>query len=225
MYGPIDDTRIEECASCERRFDLNFPARMKRYQKLHRQEQLHLWPCGFLEREFYQLGSFYELYDMPWDNAPCEVFFHSEECEEAYLRSGSFDYTECESCGRMVCEQNPANGWMVQFRDHADLGYICLKCYETEILENGQPYSDFEGSKISGGMFFSGDNHEPRDAGFDEVPDFVDYFVNGSDRARQYNRHALSLIDSGHKIITGYERLAIGGLEGYITMFKKSDTC
>lgn len=217
----IRDARIEECASCLREFDLNFPTRMKRYQQLHRQEQLHLWPCGFLHRKFYPIGLHEELYDTPWDDKPREVFFHREECEEAYCRSGSFDYIDCESCGRRVCEQNPRNGWHVQFRDHADLGYICLRCYEKEILDNGQPRIDFEGNRIGGGMFFSSDNHEPRGAGFEEVPDFTDYFVNSSEEAARYNRHALDLFDTGQKVITAYERLAIGGLEGYITMMSK----
>jgi len=222
LFGPIHDAKLEQCASCERRFDTNFYKRMERYQKLHAGEQLHLWPCGFLERDFsYAPYIFADLYDTPWEEKAREAFFHSAECEETYCRSGSFDYIECESCNRIVCEQNPRNGWHVQFRDHADLGYICLRCYETEILANGQPREDFEGNKIHGGMSFSGDNHEPNDAGFEEVTGFVDYFINGSETVRPYNSHALSLIDSGHKVITGYERLAIGGLEGYVTMFAK----
>ncbi|MGH7771438.1 MAG: hypothetical protein ACREQA_04305 [Candidatus Binatia bacterium] len=219
---PIRDALVKECASCERRFDLNFYKRMERYQQLHEAEQLHLWPCGFLERDLsYAPYIWAELYDTPWDQKPREAFFHNQECEEAYCRSGSFDYIDCESCGGTVCEQNPANGWHVQFRDHADLGYICLRCYETEILTNGQPREDFDSGRIHGGMFFSWDNHEPKDGGFDEVPGFEDYFVNGPETVIRYNRHALSLVDSGHKVVTGYERLAIGGLEGYITMFAK----
>lgn len=217
----IRDAKLAECDSCDREFDLNFPARMQRYQKLHRREQMHFWPCVFLTRKYYPIGSFAELYDTPWESSPRRVFFHSDECEEAYTRSGSFDYIDCEGCGRTVCEQNPRNGWMAQFRDHADLGYVCLKCYETEILENGQPRVDFQGNRIGGGMFFSGDNHEPLNTGFESVPDFTDYFVNSSEEAARYNRHALDLFDTGQKVLTAYERLAIGGLEGYITMMSK----
>ncbi|MCI0724478.1 MAG: hypothetical protein L0338_36770 [Acidobacteria bacterium] len=221
-FGLIRDARIEECAACERKFDLNYYRRMEGYQTLHAGEQLHFWPCGLLERDFSSVPYVWaDLHDTPWDRGPREVFFHNERCEEAYCLSGSFDYIDCESCGRTVCEQNPANGWHVQFREHVDLGYVCLRCYETEILSNGQPREDFEGSKIDGGMFFSWGNLEPKGAGFEEVTGFVDYFVNGAETAKPFNRHALSLIDSGLKVITGYERLAIGGLEGYITMFAK----
>ncbi|MDA2912537.1 hypothetical protein MYX77_01005 [Acidobacteriia bacterium AH_259_A11_L15] len=219
---PIHDARIEECASCERRFDINFPKRMQKYQELHRNKQLHLWPCGFLDKGFYPTSIFAELYDTPWEDKPREVFFHSDECEEVYCRSGSFDYTECETCDRQVCEQNPRNGWMLQFRKHTDLGYICLCCYQDEILKNGQPRSDFEGHTIDGGMFFSYGNTEAQDAGFEEVPEFIDYFIRSADDVRPYNQHALKLIDTGHKVISGYERLAIGGLEGYVTMMSKA---
>lgn len=220
-FGPITDAKLEECAACEKEFDLNFPARMKRYQKLHKREQLHLWPCGFLQRKYHPIGVMRELYDTPWDDQPKTRFFHSDECEEAYTKSGSFDYVDCEGCGRTVCEQNTRNGWMVQFKDHADLGYVCLRCYEEEILKNGQSRSDFEGTRIKGGMFFSSDNREPKGKGFEEVSEFKDYFVNGPETAKPYNKHALSLIDSGHRVTTAYERLAIGGLEGYITMMSK----
>lgn len=222
QFGPIQDAKIEECASCDCSFDVNFYERMQKYQELHAGEQLHFWPCRFLERDFgYAPYIHAELYDTPWDKEPREAFFHNEQCEETYCRSGSFDYVWCEGCSRQICEQNPRNGWHLQFRDHSNLGYVCLRCYEADILANGQPREDFEGSSIHGGMFFSWDNHEPKEAGFEEVPGFMDYFVNGSEAAKHYNTRAMSLIDSGHKVITGYERLAIGGLEGYITMMTK----
>lgn len=51
----------------------------------------------------------------------------------------------------------------------------------------------------------------------------MDYFVNGAESAKRYNRKALELVDSGNKVLTAYERLAIGGLEGYITMMSKQE--
>ncbi len=220
---PLDDCLIKECSSCERRFDVNFASRMREYQKLHRREQPHLFgECGFLMRKFYDRGLTAELYNTPWEKKPRNVWFCSEGCEESYCRSGSFDYVICTSCDREVCQQNPVNGWHVQFRNHEDLGYICLRCYEGEILKNGQPRSDFEGNQMKGGMFFSRGNLEAEDAGFEEVMGFRNYFVNGREHILKYNRTALDLIDSGHKVITGFERLRIGGLEGYVTMMYKS---
>lgn len=103
----------------------------------------------------------------------------------------------------------------MQFRDHADLGWICLRCYQNEILDNGQPRTDYEGSRIHGGMFFSYGNPESRARGFDAVDGFSDYFVNSRTAAERYNSKTLALVDSGHVVLTAYERLAIGGLEGY----------
>jgi hypothetical protein len=71
-------------------------------------------------------------------------------------------------------------------------------------------------------MFFSGDNREPLRAGFEYVDGFRDYFVNGARTAQYFNEQALELIDSNFKVVTGYERLAIGGLEGYVSMFAKA---
>ena len=163
----------------------------------------------------------YDLFDTPWKTAPRKTWFCSDECQEAYMSSGSFDYEACESCDRLVCQQNPANGWMWQFRTHATIGEVCLRCYEKEILENGQPRSDFENSRINGGMFFSYGNGEAHNADFWEVEGYENYFINDGESARRFNMKAMSLVDSGHKVITGYERLAIGGLEGYATMLAK----
>lgn len=215
----IHDAKVEECASCSRRFDMRFPERMRSRQKQHRREQLHLFgPCGFLRHQYYDRGMHTELYDTPWEDKGRLLYFHSDECEQAYTNSGDFDYWTCDQCERQVCTQNPRNGWMWQYRNHADLGEICLRCYEKVILENGQPRIDFEGNKIAGGMFFSGDNREPLNAGFEEVDGFYNYFVQDGAAAKRYNRKALELIDASYKVITAYERLAIGGLEGYITM-------
>jgi hypothetical protein len=68
---------------------------------------------------------------------------------------------------------------------------------------------------------FSSDNHEPLNAGFVPVYRFEDYLVDGAERAKHYNEHALELINKGQKIIAAYERLAIGALEGYISMLSK----
>jgi len=216
---------IQKCGNCEKRFDVNFAERMSERQRQHRLEQPHLFgSCGFLQRHYEPKGMTAELYDTPWEDRPHTVFFHSDECEQAYIHADSFGYRDCEACCRTLCQQHPGNGWMWQFREHAELGEICLRCYQDEILENGQPRSDFSGSKISGGMFFSGDNREPLAAGFEEVDGFENYFVHGCTRALMYNQRALELIDAGRKVVTGFERLAIGGLEGYITMFAKSES-
>jgi hypothetical protein len=69
-------------------------------------------------------------------------------------------------------------------------------------------------------MFFSTFNPEAREAGFEPVDGFDHFFVNDGRSAERYNAQAMKLIKEGARVITAYERLAIGGLEGYVTMFR-----
>ena len=118
----------------------------------------------------------------------------------------------------------PANGWHAQFRHHVSVGDICLRCYEAEILKHGQSRDDFLRSGIAGGMFFSRGNLEPKAAGFHEFPEFSGYFVSDQQHARSYNQHALALLDFGEQVLMAHETLAIGGLEGYITMMARNQS-
>ncbi len=210
---PSEDLRT--CIACESTRDLNYAACMREMQRLHRAEQMHFWQCGFLRESYLDdPGIAAELYDTPWDTVAKEAWFCSDDCESAYLYTGDFQYRTCEGCERLVCQQNPSNGWMWQYRNHAGLGEICLQCYETEILKNGQPRSDFEGDRINGGMFFSHGNREAHARGFEEVDGFEYFFVDSHERARRYNERALGLSDRGNLVITAWERMAIGNLEG-----------
>jgi hypothetical protein len=167
-------------------------------------------------------GIYALLFDTPWEDHGKEVWFCGDECEQQYRYSGDFDYPECDSCGRAVCTQNPANGWHVQYRDHSEIGDVCLRCYQDEILKNGQPRSDCPGKSVRCGMFFSYGNLEPKEAGFSEVPGFSDFFISYPESVSRYNTKALHLIDTGHKVLSAYERMAIGGFEGYVTMMVKA---
>lgn len=180
----------------------------------------------------------FEVYNTPWQDAPETIYFHKvmpdefkkeynydwrESCEELKDDHGwsDFRWFECCECGRMICEQNPSNGWMTQYRYASEDGdMICLKCYESDILKNGIAREKFETGSLAG-MFFSGDNHEPYDAGYEDVEDFHNRLVRGEDDAKAVCAKAIELIDSGHKVVLGYESMAIGGLEGYISLFSK----
>jgi hypothetical protein len=141
-------------------------------------------------------GIFAKLYDTPWDDGKRRVWFCKDECELLYRFSGDFEYPECDGCGMEVCTQNPSNGWHLQFRNYDLLGHVCLRCYQDQVLKNGQPRSDFEEEVIEGGMFFSYVNLVPKRAGFSEVPDFMNYFVSAEFDIKKYNSRALQLIGS-----------------------------
>jgi hypothetical protein len=159
------------------------------------------------------------VYDTPWDDIETEKYFCSESCEIAYLYEGDFSYFTCEHCEREICGQNRKNGWHIQYRDYDD-STVCLRCYEALILENGIEREKLEKGEIPG-MFFSYGNLEPKKAGFEEVPDFQNFLVASMNDSDVFIKKALELMDEGRKVVVSYERMAIGGLEGYVTMMVK----
>jgi len=172
--------------------------------------------CGFYTNKKgkdYICGYYF---DTPWEEEGEERCFCSNECRESYENGDSFAYFWCDACGRTICEQNPANGWQIQYR-MLDYEQICLKCYEEHILENGIDREKFLRNEIPG-MFFSWGNTEAEDAGYEEVEGFTNYFVGDE---RPFCQKAVEMIDSGYKVIVGYESMAIGGLEGTVTMLVK----
>jgi len=171
-----------------------------------------------------------ELYDTPWDNEPRIAYFckhtpkeiartqYNESCLDLLDDQSwsDFRYFECERCHRMVCEQNPSNGWHSQVRYLGEDEFsLCLRCYGEYILENGTAQEELEAGRLPG-MFFSHDNHEPLEAGYGVVMEHVKV----GDPEPVINK-ALELIESGYKVVIGYESMAIGGLEGYVTLFSK----
>lgn len=130
-----------------------------------------------------------------------------EDCES----EGNF---WCQECNRLVSE---SCGHNLQYRI-VNQELTCLKCYEEQILKEGQDEEDFEGEGISGGMFFSYGNEELIKAGFTH---FRDFFITGKDSAKEYNNLAREKIEDGCKLITAYERLSIIGNEGTIGLWIK----
>jgi hypothetical protein len=102
---------------------------------------------------------------------------------------------------------------------------ICLRCYQEKLLDEGH---EFEREKLESGqlpgMFFSYGNPEPKQAGYVDVPGFSNYFINDGDKADRFRKRALELMDDGYKVVIGYERLAIGGSEGYVTLMAKEQS-
>jgi hypothetical protein len=172
-----------------------------------------------------------ELFDLPWHDKPRIAYFCREaprdiqeragveSCAELLTQHGwsDFRYFTCCVCDRIICEQHPGNGWHTQYRERGD-EQICLRCYEKEILTEGIPREKFEEGHLEG-MFFSGDNHELRDAGFVAVVDYA--HVSGTASAKDLCKQAIELIDSGKLVVIGFESMAIGGLEGNISMWAK----
>jgi hypothetical protein len=160
-------------------------------------------------------------FDTPWDECGEVRYFCSHECQENYERSGDFDFFYCQYCDRMICEQNPSNGWHVQYRWLHD-EQICLKCYEEYILEEGIDIEHFINGEIPG-MFFSYGNTEPKEKGYEEVEGYTNFFIRTDKDKSNFCKKAVELIQSEHKVVVGYENMAIGGLEGFVTLFAKKE--
>lgn len=182
--------------------------------------------CGRTEPK----GGMYkvELFDTPWENVPhvryvCKVApqkLRDHYCYGTCLQLltdtswSDFRYFYCSDCGRMICEQNPSNGWHTQYRVIHD-EQICLRCFERHVLENGVDRETLEEGHLQG-MFFSNDNHEPIEAGYEHIRDV---FVQSN--AESVCEELLGLIDQGHKVLIGYESMAIGGGEGTVSLWVK----
>jgi hypothetical protein len=174
-----------------------------------------------------------EVYDDPWQEEPKVVYLHQnvprafvkeypnhrgESCQDLLFDTGwgDFRYFICENCDRVVIRQCPHNGWHSYVHMMEDGEEICLKCYEADIFKNGLSRAEFEQCRIPG-MFFNRGNLEER--GYEKVRGFIDFKVTSKETAKQFCDKALELIDSGCRVAVDYERLAIGGGEGYVTLF------
>lgn len=177
--------------------------------------------CLLCERKKARRSQIRYAYDTPWDDEPVEKLFCSDDCGDSYMYEEPWAYFWCDSCDREICEQNPRNGWHIQYRDY-DGERVCLRCYKDLILENGVEREKIEAGEIPG-MFFNWGNPEAKEAGYREVPGFTNYFVNGQEKVDTFRKKALQLMDEGKKVVIGYESLAIGGGEGYVTMMVKED--
>jgi hypothetical protein len=168
-----------------------------------------------------------EVYDSPWGK-PQEIHLHVDNelrenygisCEEALYDEqwSDFRYFKCSICNRIIIRQCPSNGWHSYVRETED-GEICLCCWEEDTFENGLPRKKFEEGQIPG-MFYNREDLESH--GFEQVPGFDNFPITSGFKARAFCDAAIRVMDKGCLVAVDYERMAIGGLEGYVTMWAK----
>ena len=162
------------------------------------------------------MASIMEMCDTPW-NEPEDRYFVNYEAYDAYcgrIYSKDFAYFECEGCGRVICEQNPSNGWHVQYRMVSDCELICLRCYEKMILADGIDI-DWLDHDIPG-MFM--DTNKIEEAGWTK---YESYFINGSNQ-EEFKNECRELYHNQYKyILIEYDSLGLGGGEGHVTVWTK----
>jgi len=165
-----------------------------------------------------------DLYLTPFDDEPEDAYYSSNfayDCTYGRIYSKDFAFFQCDECGRDICQQNPSNGWMGQMHIIGDGDMtVCNKCYEESTLQNGIN-EEFDGTTIPGQFYNYQDIEE---AGWEIVHESV---LAGSGYTGYADpNNAISkiqkLIDEDWLVLVNYEHMAIGGLGGYVSIYKKS---
>lgn len=176
-----------------------------------------------------------EVYSSPWDDEPITIYVHDNEnlkpytwtpCREATTSPDvtDFHYFTCEGCYRDVIVRNPRNGWHNYSRIVNECEEWCLRCVEEVLKQEGIAGFEveleglFERGRLFG-MFFSVGELEGE--GWEPEPGFHDAHITTEEQAMDLAARGQALHQRRRRIIIAYESMAIGGLEGYVTLFSK----
>jgi hypothetical protein len=169
------------------------------------------------------------LYSRPYDSSPnmCRFScYYAEDCYRGDVYSKDYTYFDCKCCDRTICEQNPSNGWHVQYRIVNECEYVCTKCYEEQMMSEGVDIDELLRTRTIPGAFAS--SSELESAGFAEVVGLSNILVGNGYSGYQsegvfFNRVQEKYEELKDKIVfIEYVSMSIGGLGGYITVWSKS---
>jgi hypothetical protein len=163
-----------------------------------------------------------EYFDDPWATEPHTGVVHSANnigygctCYDALFDSSfaDFRYFTCSVCERVVISQCPDNGWRSYKRTEAESGEeICVACWQKNMLENG-----LKEDELTGDFFNSSDlslhSWVPVPGG--------QMFINSKRGQEELGNFVKDLFAKGLKVLIDYNRVAIGGLEGSLTVYSK----
>jgi hypothetical protein len=170
----------------------------------------------------------YEMWSRPFDNIPKDCHFscyYAYDCYIGRIYSKDFAYFDCECCGRTICEQNPSNGWMTQFRIVNECEYICLKCYEEDLFKNGIDLDEVLRTETIPGMFFNTSDLTKND--FYVFNNMGGVLVGSGYSSSQSPDVFFNTLRENYEelkdkiVIFEYDTMAIGGMGGYITVWTK----
>lgn len=158
----------------------------------------------------------------PWDENPTHAILHSAEstsCEYEFIITyrDKLNYFLCNKCHRVI-PSNSEHSVLSYKREILYFNYsedYCLKCYKEIVLEYGNPFIDFQFSRIVG--LFS---PAVKENGYQIVEGFQNFFIN-AETTPVYCKKAIELIKSGYKVINSYEDMDCESNEGHITMWYK----
>ena len=212
-----------------------FPLPLDDLRRMVKEAQVECFGCEAKGRVNKRMAAV-EVYDSPWQEEPTvihacrtngqgldpdeRVYGYSSCLDLLYDESfASFRYFDCDGCGRTVIRQCPSNGYHSYVRyDEDACEEVCLRCYEADMFANGLPRETFDKGQIAG-MFCN--RGELEEHGYAPVPHYEGVYIACEDDAARFCRVAVALIDAGRKVAVDYERMAIGGLEGYVSMYAR----
>lgn len=171
--------------------------------------------------EFWDLYCFEELaiksdlYNTPWEDEPYPGWYSSSfavNCDKGLMYSKDFAYFDCPECSRTICEQNPAQGWHVQYRKINEQ-QICLKCLQEITLDKGIPVDEYTTFKdiTAYAMFYNRAELSKND-----------WMSEGSYKDDNTDFEKIKEIAKTNWILIDLDRMAIGGLEYYWSLYIKS---
>ncbi len=171
-------------------------------------------------------GIFIELYDDPFAIEPRIVKLHNRNdqgggtCLDKLTDTGwaDFRYFTCDCCGRLVARQCGYNGWRSYVKIVGD-EERCIKCYQEDRLENGEPREAFDDGRIPGDFYSEADLE---DHGWEPVGSLQNYYINSAERIAWFLSGVANSRREGRKVLVNYNSsMAYGDIEGYISLYSK----
>jgi hypothetical protein len=191
-------------------------------------KECHLCGETFKKHETLKSGAVIKLkiYDDPWASEPSNVRVHAAN-EDNYGSCldkltdpswGDFGYFVCADCGRTIIRQCPYNGWRSYVKIVDDYEEICVACYQANVLTNGMDRESFERGTIPGDFF---DEKELSNYDWSLVQGKDSIRIADSDSAKKLCAEIIEIMDKGYKALINYDSMAIGGSEGYVSVYYK----
>jgi hypothetical protein len=170
--------------------------------------------CEWCDKEIEDNPFIFKIFQ-PFDKEGFELVL----CEKCANEPQEFQFCEC--CDRYIWNNN---GWRTNiFYDEINEAIICAKCYQEDVLQNGQPAKDFLQGTIKGDFYDHEDLEENKfkeDSTYSIGHGYSSY--HGYSDVERLNNRAIELIEDGYQVIVNYESLAIGGLGGYVQIWKRN---
>lgn len=180
-----------------------------------------------------------EMFNTPYSESHTEYFcgWFAYDCRKGGVYSKDFQWVDCPCCQRTICEQNPSNGWMVQFRhiniadaDYDDENYVCSECFETTVMREGIDLETvIEKNSLVGSWFTDGELEE---YGYVKVEGMQELTIGSGRFSYKDPQLFFDLLKSrknagefeNHTVLFQYDSMAIGGLGGAISVWKRQVT-